>query len=80
MSLDLFLKKSKERNKYVIILNKLKVNALNLTDYTIFLLIVKIDIVIVLLLDLVWLKSNSKKTDASLFNSRKEIDFPCAVK
>ena len=52
MILELFLKKLKEIESQLIMLIKLKVNALNLTDGLMFVLIVNTDIKIVLLLNL----------------------------
>ena len=52
MILELFLKKLKEIESQLIMLIKLKVNVLNLTDGLMFVLIVKTDIKIVLSLSL----------------------------
>lgn len=75
MILELFLKKLKELESQLIMLIKLKVNALNLTVGLIFVLIIKTDIKIIILLSLYMTQRLLKKNDANLINSRKGINL-----
>jgi type IV secretory pathway VirB3-like protein len=75
MILELFLKKLKELESQLIMLIKLKVNVLNLTVGLIFVLIVKTDIKIIILLSLYMTQRLLKKNDANLINSRKGINL-----